>query len=345
VDGLQGLVIDDVSVLEGNAGTTTAGFTVTLASPLPTPVSVDYGTSDGTATVSDNDYLPVSGTLVFAPGETTKPVPVGVVGDTVFEADETFFVTLSNVVGSVIVDGVGVGTILNDDSALPSGSLAELVHGSSETRSLETQPGPVAIAQEWRLQQAADASYEVLVDALTGDLGPQGPALDRLASDGSVAQGAVSASGGSSRSLRWENRGGVVTDERVRVQSRGCILDCDAGDTFRVRMWVTTLSGARWNDSASQVTVVVVQDASEEPVSGHVDFRSSAGVLLHSQAFSLGPKQVLVLSSASIPALQGQAGSLSVSHDGRYGSLVGKAVALEPATGFTFDTPLVPRRR
>jgi hypothetical protein len=208
-------------------------------------------------------------------------------------------VTLSN-------GGVGdrrcLGTILNDDSALPSGSLDELVHGSIETRSLETQPGPVAIAQEWRMRQAAYASYEVLVDAVTGDLGVDGPALDRLASDGSVAQSAVGATGGSSRSLRWENRGVAVTDERIRVQSRGCILNCDTADTFRVRLFETTLHGARFNNSATQVTLVVVQDASGEGVGGHLDFWSAPGVLLHSEPFGLGPRQTLVLNTSAVGA-------------------------------------------
>jgi hypothetical protein len=345
VDGLQGLVIDDVSLFEGNSGTTGFGFTVTLASPLGTPVTVDYGTSDGTATVADNDYVAAFGTLSFAPGETTKPVVVGVLGDSAFETDETFLVTLSNAVGSVIVDGLGLGTILNDDAALPSGSLDELVHGSVETRSLETLPGPVAIAQEWRLRQASYASYEVVVDGVSGDLGPDGPALDRLASDGSVAQGAVGVSGGASRSLRWENHGGAVSDQRVRVQSRGCILDCDAADTFRVRLLETTLHGARFNNSATQVTLVVLQDASGESAAGHLDFWSATGVLLHSEPFALGPRQTLVLNTSTVGALQGQAGSVTVSHDGRYGALQGKAVAVEPATGFTFDTPLEPRGR
>jgi hypothetical protein len=52
-----------------------------------------------------------------------------------------------------------------------------------------------------------------------------------------------------------------------------------------------------------------------------------------------------VVSTVSLPALIGQAGSIRVAHDGRYGDLTGKAVALEPATGFTFDTPVVPRPR
>jgi hypothetical protein len=347
VDGLEGLLIDDVAVLEGNVGTTTASFTVTLASALPGPVSVDFGSFDGTASVAGNDYLPASGTLVFAPGETSKPVTVSVVGETVFEADESFFVSLSNAVGSVIVDGLGQATILNDDAALPSGSLDELVHGSAETRSLETQPGPTPIAQEWRVRQRANASYEAVVDGGTGDLGSDGPALDRLASDGTVVQSAVGVGAGSARSLRFENRGGVVSDERIRVQSRGCITNCDASDRFRIRLYETTLFGARFNNAGGQVTVVIVQNASEDAVSGHLDFRSPSGTLLHSHPFTLQPRQMLALNPLSppIPAIQGQSGTLSLSHDGRYGALVGKAGAVEPSTGFTFDTPLVPRRR
>jgi hypothetical protein len=345
VDVLEGLVIDDVSQPEGNSGTTGFGLTVTLASPLASPVTVDFTTVDGTATVAGGDYLAVSGTLTFAPGETSKPVVVSVVGDTVFETDETFQVALSNPVGSFLVDGTGLGAILNDDSALPSGSLDELVHGSDETRSLASLPGPVAIAQVWRLRQAPNASYEVVVDAVTGDLGPDGPALDRLASDGSVVQSAVADTGGSSRSLRFENRGGAVTDERIRVQSRGCVTDCDAGDAFRIRLYETTLQGARFNNSATQVTVAVLQNASELGVGGHMDFWSAGGALLHSEPFALAPKGTLALNTSTLAGLQGQGGSMTISHDGPYGALMGKAVAVEPATGFTFDTALEPRRR
>jgi hypothetical protein len=193
--------------------------------------------------------------------------------------------------------------------------------------------------------QAAYASYEVLVDGVTGDLGAEGPALDRLASDGSVVQSALGATGGSSRSLRFENHGPALMDERVRVQSRGCIVDCDASDTFRIGMWETTLRGARFNNSATQVTLVVVQNSSADIVAGHLDFRSAAGALLHSEPVALSSRQTLVLDTSTMAALQGQAGSLTISHDGRYGALVGKAVAVEPATGFTFDTALESRRR
>jgi uncharacterized repeat protein (TIGR01451 family) len=339
---IAGLKVFDVAIAENAPG---PGVPVVVElNPAPVaPVTVDYATADGTATVADGDYLPASGTLTFLPGQTLQSIPLGVLDDNVFEADETFLLTLTNPSGSTIVDGVGEVTTLNDDSAQPSGSVDELVHGSSETRSLESAPGPVAIAQYWRIRQEAGASYEVGVDATSGDLGPEGPALERVASDGTILQRANGE--GAARSLRWASSVGPVTDERIRVQSRGCILDCDAADVFRVRMWETTASMARFNNSATQVTVVLLQNPTPEVVTGSIGFFGQDGTLLWQEPLSLAPGATLALNSSGIPALQGQGGSIRVASDAPYGALQGKAVAVEPATGFTFDTPLVPRPR
>ena len=63
------------------------------------------------------------------------------------------------------------------------------------------------------------------------------------------------------------------------------------------------------------------------------------------QAVTLGPRTSLLLNTAIVPGLDGLAGSITVSHDGGYGVLAGKAVSLEPATGYSFDSPLVSRPR
>jgi uncharacterized repeat protein (TIGR01451 family) len=123
---VQGLFIRDVAVLEGNAGATTASFTVSLSSPSPDTVSVGYATANGTATIADGDYAGASGTLTFLPGETSKTIPVTVNGDTKFEDNETFFVDLSDATNTIIGDGRGVGTISNDD-APPSVSINDAV--------------------------------------------------------------------------------------------------------------------------------------------------------------------------------------------------------------------------
>jgi hypothetical protein len=75
---------------------------------------VNYATADNTATLADNDYLATSGTLVFPPGITNRPITVTVYGDTKVEGDETFLVNLSSPVNAAISDGQGLGLIRQD---------------------------------------------------------------------------------------------------------------------------------------------------------------------------------------------------------------------------------------
>ena len=108
------LSINDVLVTEGPSGTTTATFTVTLTATSTSTVTVAYATADGTATAG-SDYIATSGTLMFAPGVTTRPIPVTVLGDTVVEANEVFLANLSGAVNATIADDQGDGIITNDD--------------------------------------------------------------------------------------------------------------------------------------------------------------------------------------------------------------------------------------
>jgi uncharacterized repeat protein (TIGR01451 family) len=337
------LSIADVTVTEGNTGNTPANFVVSLDQPSNVSVSVDFATVDGTATAADNDYLPLTGTLVFSPGETSHVISVSVVGDTNVEPDETFSVVLSNPVNASILDGTGLGTIVNDDVA-GGPSKDELVHDSRETRSVGLVPG-VASPTLFHIMQRQHASYEVIVDAVTGDLGPNGPDLDRLDSAGLVLQSSTSATGGSSRSLRFENTGtnGDVGDQSIRVQSEGCTTDCDANDTYRIRAYETTYRISRFNNNASQVTVLIVGNPTSETVSGNLWFWTGDGTLLTSQPITIQPKALAVFNTSTIAGLAGQSGTVTVSNDAPYGTLSGKGVAVEPATGFTFDTAMVPR--
>jgi hypothetical protein len=109
------LSISDASVVEGNSGTTNAVFTVTLLSASGKTVTVDYTTTNGTA-VSPDDFATTSGTLTFAPGETSKQILVPVVGDTLDELTETFVVNLSNPNNATLADAQGVGTIVTDEA-------------------------------------------------------------------------------------------------------------------------------------------------------------------------------------------------------------------------------------
>ena len=112
------LAVNDVSANETNAGTTTFSFLVSLSAPAPGGgASFDIATADNTATVSDNDYVASSLTGQTIPeGSSTYPFDVTVNGDTGIEANESFFVNVTNVTGATVADGQGQGTIQNDDS-------------------------------------------------------------------------------------------------------------------------------------------------------------------------------------------------------------------------------------
>jgi hypothetical protein len=110
------LSINGVSVTEGDTGTVAAVFTVTRGGPLDQTSTVDYATADDTATVTGADYAAASGTLTFAPEETSQQITVLVNGDTLDEGiSEQFVVNLSNPANAIIQQGQGIGTIVDDD--------------------------------------------------------------------------------------------------------------------------------------------------------------------------------------------------------------------------------------
>ena len=112
---LPDISINDCSAAEGNSGTSTMTFTVTLNKTSAIPVTVDYATADNTA-AAGSDYVSKSGTLTFPAGTTTQAISVTVNGDAVYESNETFYVNLSNASGGAIIDGQGIGTITNDET-------------------------------------------------------------------------------------------------------------------------------------------------------------------------------------------------------------------------------------
>jgi hypothetical protein len=108
------LSVTDASTLEGNAGTRSLTFAVSLSSPATRRVTVDWAAVAGSA-VTPADFKAAGGSLSFAVGVTSKTVTVKVVGDVLAEPDESFSVVLSNAVNALVGDGTGTGTILNDD--------------------------------------------------------------------------------------------------------------------------------------------------------------------------------------------------------------------------------------
>jgi len=122
--------INDVSISEGNSGTKLETFTVTRSGGTAA-FDVNFATSNGTATVADSDYVAASNTLHFGANQNTQTISVTINGDTKAEADETFNVNLANPTnGATISDGQGLGTIVNDDVALPPPTIIVGTSGS-----------------------------------------------------------------------------------------------------------------------------------------------------------------------------------------------------------------------
>jgi VCBS repeat-containing protein len=116
-DSSTTVAVSDAALIEGSSGVSQMVFDVTRLGDTSGITTVDWATSDATAT-SGIDYIAASGSVSFAPGETHKTVSVEIHGDTVDEAHETLFVKLLNPVGGSIADATGIGTILNDDSTI-----------------------------------------------------------------------------------------------------------------------------------------------------------------------------------------------------------------------------------
>ena len=132
VQGRPSVSVGDASVAEGNSGTTTLSFPVTLSAASAQPVSVTYATANGTAT-APSDYTAANGTITFTPGETSKTISVGVATDLAIEQDETLTVTLSGAVGATIATGTATGRITNDDTQVPvtAGAYKGVIEGNA----------------------------------------------------------------------------------------------------------------------------------------------------------------------------------------------------------------------
>ena len=115
---LPNLSINDVSLNEGNAGTTSYVFTVSLSSPAGVGgVSFDIATADATA-IAPGDYTSNSLVAQTIPaGSSTYMFTVLGNGDLLPEISETFLVKLINITGANATDSQGLGTLVNDDAA------------------------------------------------------------------------------------------------------------------------------------------------------------------------------------------------------------------------------------
>jgi len=241
------------------------------------------------------------------------------------------------------------GTFCDDDGA--ASTCNELVHGTLQTAHDLEGPGGTP-DQDWAVVQTrARHSYEARVRSNT--LIWDGPTclsacsrLDRVDAGGVILNpgiypGAGVGSGGIFRStvvVRWQ--AAVAEKQYLRVIGFPSTGE-SAADQYDLELFDTTVFVPRFNNTSTQVTVLIVQNTTPDLVTGSIRFQNGAGDLVHTAALSVTGHGVQVVNTATVSALAGMSGSVSIAHDGGYGALAGKAVAVEPETGFTFDTPLV----
>ena len=121
LDGIShspALTIKDTELTESDSGSTNMNFTITLSEVSNTSVTVDYQTTNDTATAG-SDYTQTFGTLTFPPGSTEQTITIPILGDTTAEPDETFFLTLTNSSGAIIRKAQAIGAILTNDFTTP----------------------------------------------------------------------------------------------------------------------------------------------------------------------------------------------------------------------------------
>lgn len=238
---------------------------------------------------------------------------------------------------------------LGSDSDNDSGSDNEILHGLDQVHDLAARNGgTVEDVDFYAFRHGNSRSYEILVDGITGAAaGPGGLTVQLVAMDGTtVEQDSVAVSSfGVARSLRSYSTLPPSTGTGdfgflVRVANPACALTCGADDEYRIRAYDTTLTLPRFNNSNGQTTVLVLQNPTPRQVLGSIRAMSNGGADLGQFNIAIAPYGTSVTNLASVSGglLGNQSGSLFVSHTAGYGILTGKGVALEPATGFTFDT-------
>ena len=241
----------------------------------------------------------------------------------------------------------GGGTFCADDVAP---NCNQLIHGQPQTHDLEGAIG--ADLDFMAVETRARRSYEVRAfnsnQAWTG-LGTVNTSIvDRVNAAGTVLTAGFApdtpgpSSIGTWNAVRWVG----AADQRdfIRVRSN-LVVASTANDQYDVELLETTYFVPRWNASGGQVTVFLVQNTTTGTVGGTLFLYNAAGALLHSEPLSVPRDGLQIFTTATLGALTGLSGHAQIAHLGGWGALSVKSVALEPATGFSFDTPGAQRPR
>jgi hypothetical protein len=248
----------------------------------------------------------------------------------------------------VLTSGAGARADVWDTGMDPDNGLTTdnvLLHGTEQVHDLDGASFSGLSDQDWYgVESHPLSSYQFVVDGLTGDLDLTGPDVQRMSAMGVTLANADVLDGGGVLSLSWLIAAAPAPVQNyVRIRDASCAAECDALDRYRARFFETTYTVPRFNNTGTQVTVLLLQNGTDRACSAGLHFLAADGSLIASTSAALTPRQLFVLATPSVAP--NAAGSIRIAHGCGYGGLSGKAVSVEPATGFTFDTGLVPRPR
>jgi hypothetical protein len=246
---------------------------------------------------------------------------------------------------------LGSGFCTSDDAV--ADTCNQLIHGQAQEHDVEAA-SPARDVDLMVVETKARHSYEVRVfnaSTATGFTAGQPPgggfSLNRVDAMETVLTQSFAPDGplvftdvGGWIAVRWIGDS-INQRDYIRVEGKD-FANPDSNHRYFIELLDTTYFIPRFNNSGSQATVFLIQNTTAAPVSGSIYFYSAAGVHLHTQPLSLAVHGLQVLSTSSIGALAGTSGSATIAHDGCYGALAAKAVALEATTGFSFDTIAMP---
>jgi hypothetical protein len=213
-----------------------------------------------------------------------------------------------------------------------------LFHAIEQVHDLGAQGG-VADVDHFGMETSIYSSYQVVVDGMTGNLDLEGADVTVVKVNGSLE-----ATGVADGHDRITITAIPTNSDRpfIRVRGAACGTTCTAQDRYRIRLYDTTYTIPRFNNTGSQATVLVVLNASSFDCRAEYIFFDALGSQITSIQADLRGLGMDVRPLVADPALVGRAGSIRIAHTCGYGGLSGKAVSVEPSTGFTFDTQMVP---
>lgn len=164
--------VGDASVAEGDSGTRNLVIPVTLGTANPyAPAYVNFVVGDDTA-LAGVDYVASSGTITFSAGQTSQMITIAIIGDIDTEVTETLRITLSNAIGTVISDGVAVGSILNDDvTILGLQALSSAPTTLGQTTYFTASAATGGVSFEWDFGDASPLSATALANHVYADAG------------------------------------------------------------------------------------------------------------------------------------------------------------------------------